>query len=475
MNNISDYLEFYFRVDYYQNSAQRVPSISLKNRVNKHLNVLEYICNKSEIKSFHYSGRKLIPEIFRKAKKQIKETNEVKLNKSELRTLSYALNYSEGDQSSFFANHEELRIIFHAFDSNWRDYYTLGLFDCYLKNWESKHISGEILGIYVLRKLENYIGRRSMLRKLNENIKYFDKKNGDLVLGREIALKNVLISNSTKYLSLPDHFFTYPYFSKVILSFYEKNRNSIAEHLQDIANSLEIHNNNRTNKKIISKLIIQANSIEFSTLRDTIKKMAFKFVGDPSISAYWLPDENFSESEKNDLKLAKKYLNEWITEQFIYVFFEKCINDVRRKRFWSKYAKKIMRFKVFGSIYTKKLLKSDQRIAEFVDDRFHVVNSTSDVSAFMFSMGEYKFIEFSDPGYAFYAYKSSNKSAPSFDNQHVYSVDSFRGNTKKMLVRRSGNYFYSYSDEGRLTHRDGNMSWEAVFSNWLSRIVGINV
>jgi hypothetical protein len=84
-------------------------------------------------------------------------------------------------------------------------------------------------------------------------------------------------------------------------------------------------------------------------------------------------------------------------------------------------------------------------------------------------------IEFSNPGYAFYAYKSNSSSAPSFDPKYVSSVDDFRDGNMPRLVLRSGNHLHSYSNEGRLEHRDGDMTWEEVFLEWIKNKARINV
>ena len=44
-----------------------------------------------------------------------------------------------------------------------------------------------------------------------------------------------------------------------------------------------------------------------------------------------------------------------------------------------------------------------------------------------------------------------------------------------MLVKIRGYSLGNYLDEGRLTHRDGDMKWEDVFYNWLKRKSSINV
>ena len=93
----------------------------------------------------------------------------------------------------------------------------------------------------------------------------------------------------------------------------------------------------------------------------------------------------------------------------------------------------------------------------------------------MFIIGNYTLIEFSDPGYAFYAYKNSNPYTPSLDAKNINSVDDFRNGNMPMLVYRSGYHLHSFSNEGRLTHSDGALNWEDVFSRWILRKTGINV
>jgi hypothetical protein len=83
-------------------------------------------------------------------------------------------------------------------------------------------------------------------------------------------------------------------------------------------------------------------------------------------------------------------------------------------------------------------------------------------------------IEFSDAGYAFYAYKINGTSKPNM-NYRLYSVDQLRNGSMPMLVYRSG-YSINYTNiEGRLTHNDGDLKWEEVFEYWFTNIAGINV
>lgn len=481
MKNINDLLEFSFSRNSFSEKGKNIVPTHTLNLCQARISALNAITEKignSMIGGKPTSGMR---EVYLKFIKAYRANNVVKdkFDKRELRNLSYALNYKEYQENSIFENSKYLQQCLLLFNDSWRGSFISGLLDCYLSNWGSSNKeSFNILSIFLNSKIENYNGSRSLYQSLKANSKYFDKDKGDLDLGASLAILNKSITEATMFLSLPDHWISYPYFSGVINGYFEKSKNHIETTLDDISLVLEKHSNStkatRTNKLIVSKIICHTASAT-EIVQNKVKDIAFKLVGDPVVTSIWRPFENASQTEISTINKAREILNEWVTRQFINVFFEKCINDNRRKRFWLQYSKKITAFKVFGPNRVKRILIKDKRISEYVDERFHSVESTRDVSAFMFLIGEHKMVEFSDPGYAFYAYKASNSAAPSFDAKYVSSVDNFRDKSMPMLVYRSGYHLHSFSVEGRLSHIDGDMKWEDVFSNWLKRYVGINV
>ena len=70
---------------------------------------------------------------------------------------------------------------------------------------------------------------------------------------------------------------------------------------------------------------------------------------------------------------------------------------------------KIERFKVYGPEHIRNRLKQNQIISKIVDSRFSVTSSNQNKCAFVFQMGDYNLIEFSEEGYAFVAHKTSEK------------------------------------------------------------------
>lgn len=481
MNNVNDILEFKFSQNSFSEKARNVIPLHIVNLLQSRISILNAITDKFGNSMFDEKPSKGIREVYLKFIKASQSTRDFqhKFDKRELRTLTYALTYKEHQEDSIFENINYLQLCFSLLNSNWRDSFISGLLDCYLSNWgSSNRESFKIFSIFLKSKIENYEGSRSIFKSLKTNSKFFDKDKGDLDLGSTLAISNKRITDATEFLSLPDHWITYPYFSGVINGYFEKSKNRLETTIDDISYTLEKHSNStkatRTNKLIVSKIICHT-MIANEIVQNKVKDIAFKLIGDPGITSIWRPNENANQAEISTINKAREILNEWVTRQFINVFFEKCINDLRRKRFWLQYSKSITAFKVFGPSHIKRILKTDQRISEYVDGRFHTVDSSKYVSAFMFMIGEHKMIEFSDPGYAFYAYRASNNKAPSFEPRNVYSIGSFIDSRMRPLVRNQGKRLYDFLDEGKLSHADSTIRWEQKFQLWLRRKAGINV
>ena len=473
MATTQDILQFHFSPTTLQQSAQKIIPITLASLNDHRIDKLQKITEEVGASSFSFSGDNLIPQVFKKFKNSI--NNNTSFERRELRTLTYSLNYSEQNLSSIFSNENELKYALTLLDSNWRDSFLVGLIDCFLRNWETKHQKslGQ-LEQFISNKLENYSGNRSTLISFKNNKRYFNAKNGDLILGDTIAKLNKPIQEATKILGVPESWLAYTYFSKVIVTYYERNKNRISDEIDNLNEVLLTHNSSITNKRLISKIIIQANNPEFTTLQDQIKKIAFTQIGDPSNVSNWAAFDNATEIERREIIEARNILNEWITQQFINVFFNVCINDERRKKFWLRFASKISSFKVYGPLHTKSILKRDERISEYVDARFVTVTSRRDISAFILYIEDYMLIEFSDEGYAFYAYKISGGEKPNL-SYRLDSVDELRNGAMPMLVYRTGYSINDTNKEGRLTHNDGDLRWEQVFEYWFKNIAGINV
>ncbi|MCF8448192.1 MAG: hypothetical protein K9H61_14470 [Bacteroidia bacterium] len=466
MATTQDILQFHFSPTTLKNSAQKIISMPLSTLNEHRIDKLNKISENVGANSFSFSGNNLIPQVFKKFKSSIGAESRI-FECRELRTLTYSLTYSERNLQAIFSNENELKIALETMETHWRDSFLSGLIDCLLSNWETKRQKSlEQLEKFITKKLDNYTGNRNTLNSFKSNKRYFNTKNGDLILGDTIAKLNKPIQEATKILGVPESWYSYSYFSRVIVTNYERNKANIINEIDNLNEALLKNNSSITNKRLISKMLIQANQPDFATLQDKIKKIAFTQIGDPSNISSWTAFENATEAEKGEIIQGRNILNEWITRQFINVFFNVCINDDRRKRFWLKYVSNITTFKVYGPSFTKSILKRDERIAEIIDARFETVFSNKDVSAFILYIGNYMIIEFSNDGYACCAYKINSPNKPPLNNK-LNSVDDFRNSSLPLAIQSDANYYYT-SDEGRLFH---NSHWESKFNHWLKEKV----
>jgi hypothetical protein len=483
MSTAKELLNFNLTHTAFVNAANTAFTPRINRLLETRLRRLEKIIEKIGESSFQFNGEGLIPEIFNKFKTLVANgaVSGDDFKKTEVRTLAYSLSYSNERYLQIFNSPLELDYALDIFTVHWRDSYLLGLIRCHLQNWETKNsASSEKLGTFIINKLKKYDGQRSAIKSLRENIHFFDVRNGDVVLGRELGIKKWSINKVPNYTSLPDSWFVYPYFSKVILSYYETRKDDVVDIFDDLESALKAHNKSDTHKTLISKLIVQANDPAFAILQDKVKAIAFGSIGDPSNTSNWKFFENASEELKWNLEEARVILNEWITRQFINIFFEKCINDKRRRRFWIKYAKKISAFKVIGPRRILNILRAEKGISEYVNGRFQTTPGSKDVSAFMILMGNHVLIEFSDPGYAFYAYNRNSMNAPKFDKSYS-TIDELRSSGMPKLVYREHEDIKDSNEQGSLSHSDGkyengdDLEWETLFSWWIRKYTGVNV
>ena len=463
MQSVNDILKFHFLPSAFRQAAQKIIPTSLTQLSEIRIDKLKKITEQVGAASFNFNGNNLIPQVFKKFKSSI-QTDNTGFDRRELRTLTYSLSYSETGLSAIFNNEKEINYALQLLSSNWRDSFLIGIIDCYLKNWKTENrTSLNRLADFIREKLKAYNGNRNTINAFKNNLKYFDLKNGDVVLGNELALKNIDIKEASKFLSLPESWFSYSYFSKVIVAYYEKKQNELSDLIYDFESALDAHKNSNTNKRIISNFIIQANNSEYLSLQNNVKHLAFKFIGDPENKSLWADFLSSTEKEKSDLLNARKILNEWVTREFINVFFEICLKDERRKRFWLKYVSQIWSFKVYGSYFTKLYLERDDRIAEYLDARFTITNSGKNLSAFILYVGEYMIIEFSNEGFACCAYKLSSPIRPTL-SKRINSVEDLRNSSLSLAITND----YYTKDEGRLFHSG---SWEHKFDYWLKERV----
>lgn len=395
-------------------------------------------------------------------------------SKKDLRILSYSINDSGDNLQSILNQRDSLNLLLDTFNKSWSDNLILGLVSSLLNGWATVEKNNlKSLSEFIIDKLKAYQGNRKSILNIKGLTRYLSTNNGDILLGADFVQNDLPIRESLSLLNLPESWISYPYFKNVFLTYYDLRINDLKEIIDEIEVLLELRKDLDFNKILISKLIIQASKPENNDLQDHVKRLAFNYIGDPEIKSKWYPANNAPIGHVNEMNQAIQILNQWIIQQFINVFFEKCINDPRRKKFWLTYSKHMTQFCVIGNGTTKRTLLKDERITEFVNSRFKQTRIGDD-SAIMFAMRNHTLVEFSDMG-KLYAYKTLNPQAPKFTTNSYTSLSQLKiaYAANNQLIYRTGRTINSYRDEGSQPHSDGEMTWEEVFRKWIVVNIGI--
>lgn len=217
---------------------------------------------------------------------------------------------------------------------------------------------------------------------------------------------------------------------------------------------------------LISTLIVTGEKID--SIQTSLKRLALDQIGDPSNTPRWTQLQSYNDDQQKVIVKARELLNFWITRDFLTLFFEKCLNDVRRKRFWLQYAKRIKDFKVYTTPELKRDLLKDPRIRG-LNSRIKVFGYGR-ISAIVMNTGKHDLVEFSDDGWAFRAYLSDNeKWRKVLDQRFIESAELLRSVRLPMAVRRRAGSYYDWKKSGTLHHRDATYKWESTFKSWLER------
>jgi hypothetical protein len=471
MKNAKSILGFNFDTSFFKNHGE-IHDIT-KRQISIHIRKLERLQHNELNFYIDIDFQNKVLEKF-SAYSSIVNKHEEYFSKKDIRILSYSINDSLGNNQPILNQTQNLNLLLELFSKNWSDNLILGLVSSLLNGWGTPELNNiKTLSEYIIVKLKNYQGSRKSILNIKGLTRYLSTNNGDFLLGADFVQNDLPIKESLSLLNLPESWISYPYFKNVFLTYYDLRISDLKNIIDEVEELLELRKDPEFNKIIIPKIIIQGAKTENTAFQDQIKRIAFNYIGDPEIEAKWYPVNNAPVGHQNEIHQAVQILNQWIIQQFINVFFEKCINDPRRKRFWLTYSKHMSQFCVIGNGPTKRTLLKDERISEFVNSRYKQTRMGDD-SAIMFTLRNHTLVEFSDMG-KLYAYKTLNPQAPKFTTNSYTSLSQLKiaYAANNQLIYRTGRTINSYSDEGSQPHSDGEMTWEEVFRKWISVNIGI--
>ena len=455
MENINDLLNFHFKADTFAKMGMNVINTNLIDGVENKIYELKEISNKIDaIGSGVDKSIDINPILAYINKYESLPELSMKNEKKVLRALCYYL--SEIKSSNAIA------YILQSLDRKWQNSFYWGLIDYVFQFWNPVSQNFCRVRDFLRDKLNNYNGTNIFIR---DNIKYFEN-NGPIMLGVKLKSDKKPILSCTEVLGMSEQKITYRYFSDVIYSYYKYKFDECIGY-DELDKVLNLHNNSLTDKSVIPLFIARKKNLT-TFWKDALESLSKQRIGDCENNAKWsLPVE--VETERHDLlKEAQNLIRIWSNEKYISIYFEKCVDDPRRKIFWLKYIKDIEKIRIAGSRVTKQTMSTDMRLMQLLHGKFILGtnNTKSDTSAIIMQIRGKIYIEFSEKGNALYVYQEHNLPISKlFSCFVIQSINSLKKTNMDQLIDTS--YWNGYdNDYGRMVHIG---EWEHRLSNYISR------
>ncbi|MEG1585813.1 MAG: EH signature domain-containing protein [Bacteroidales bacterium] len=460
---------FHFSFDALKNAADELISADMHQELAEQKEILDTIIDQHVEREMQPDRNIRIAFLKFKAAYRNGDLEESLSDRTLMRRLSYCPAFYYDGYPLIIEDEGETQALLTHLDKNWKDSYIIGLFSSMIQSWECENRNAfNYLRTFILQKISEYKGNRHSILRLQQHLRFYEKDSGAFELGQELFSNGIGPLLAPEYLGLPRRWLEYEYFSQILSVYFEKGEENRETRYHQIFRILEIHPSKTTAKRILSKMILELHQDPDDSLREEVKRLAFSRIGDPAFEAFWMPPTTFTEQEKAETEEARIILNGWITAQFISVFFEVCITDERRKAFWLDYSKTITHFRVIGTSGMLQVLRQDHRVANFLETRFQVLGGRSaSKSAIMMRMNKYTLIEFSDTGFAFYAYRHDNPHCPSLNAVYT-GLEELRDASMPIISISDGILLDETTDEGRLRHAN---QWEAPFRQFLEKHV----
>lgn len=456
-NSIYDIIGFYFDPKTFTLGARTAISSAQQNTIDNATSRQRTIARHCAAAEEKKPNQSTLDTAYRKFKSGYTRLNVEEYSSREVRALIYCLHkFENGAMVSAFTK---------VLDKQWRNRFLNGLLFFLLSCWDVTEKTRLQAIIDVLQsKLSVYNGKRDKYLLLKQNARFLTL-NGAELLGMTLRKMDVgqtkscsIFSASSVYFGLSSNNIEFQYYSKVISSYFGRDAIEKLDMLKEVLNR---HNYDATPKRIIPAMIIQNKDAVNEAKQEYIRSIAVGMIGNPELSSKWSL-RNGTTEENSNLKEARQILNEWLKRKFISIFFEKCMHEPSRQKYWLKHIDIIGDIEIWTTPFTMSLLMQDKRIADMLNTKVKVLNNEKiiDKSALIMSVGNYFFIEFSDAGCLYIYRKDSPYGKTIASNRFLYFDE-----IKRMRVETIQS-FYVEKQEGKITHNTG---WEKTLEKWMTR------
>ena len=440
--------------------TNRVVAGQLDKAIHQRIARLNELAEEIEEKAVLNVPQYYVSEIFSQVivDARLKEAHPGKWNSRELLTMAFHLPYIFNDRRAF-------RYTLSLLSSHWRDSFINGIVFTLQNNWLAlrPEISDD-LRRFILGRTENYRGANKRCQQLRDNYSLIEEA-GPLRMAMLIMQNGIPVTDAPSLLGFRQTTFALPFYSDVILKYVEK------AHVVDtgkVRAILAAHKLDRTRKLIMAYLVEQADMKESDARQKEITMFVQEILGDISLAATWSPFKGATKGDIARLRNAKTIVNRWYTKKVIKVFFEKCVDDERRKRFWLKYTDHIVDFRIVGHWTVRGMLLRQKSIADVVPQHF-VSCQYKQTTALVLCIKDKVFVEFSDNG-ALSVYKHGSSKVAIFDDgaKSIFKTDGLKRFSPQLVDTDIWGEYNVYNDGGKMNHM-GN--WENRLENWLVRKV----
>lgn len=454
MGNVNEILGFHFNAETYAKMGNNVINNDLISEIEKKISELHEVSNRIETidcgvdKSIDIEG--ILREI--NTLDQLPE-----LSVKELRTLCYYLSEIKSDDA--------LNGILLRLDEKWANSFFLGLIDNVFQFWNPLSFKFCNVRNFLKYKLNGYDGTNPRYIFLRDNLKCLDD-NGPVSLGAKLKINHKPILCCTEELGFPEQKITYSYFSDVIYTYYKYKFTNNVQY-DELEQVLNLHNNSITDKSVLPLFITQDEGLTASR-KEALESLSKLRIGDCENNANWSLPVEIESKRHEKLKEAQNIIRYWTNEKYISVYFEKCVDDVQRKKFWLKYVKSIKKIRIAGSKITRQRMSADSRLLQLLQGKFILCtnNTKSDISAIIMQIRGKIYIEFSEKGNALYVYQEQNIPVEKlFSRTMIQGINTLKQTYMNQLVEIKvwGEYHNEY---GRMVHIG---EWERRLSNYISK------
>ncbi|WP_170154421.1 EH signature domain-containing protein [Mangrovibacterium diazotrophicum] len=391
-----------------------------------------------------------------------------RFTRREVRLLIWAFDYAPAATDNIILFSNDLDTVIPLVKSHWKDSFLITLWKLLARNWTQLITyprNFKLLTELIAKSAYEYNGNRTDIEKIVLSTGYFENTQSVQHFIRDLFRKSIPIDKAHELVGQKEEILTYSYFSVLMRSYITRingQTNSINKTvLESIYRFLLIHKNNDTTLITCASII---NSTYSHQYQDLIKAETITLIGDPNSKHKW-QSSGLSKFELDATERARKKINSWLNKVLIDVFFEKLVQDKRRKIYWTKYIEKIDDIIFCGNRYNYYYLKNIQRISKQVESRYKCTSRNQSTCAIIIFLREYVFVEFTDVG-ALYIYLKNTFETIFKQFNEIDDLKKWKPNHYACRNHPADPNYILTNKEGRITHQ-GN--WENRIESWMNR------